>query len=164
MSSKKRDLSLTDDRILTRNETRRQPQSPRPRRCHPVFGFNNFKMTASKVLLAYSGGLDTSCILAWLIEKGYTVFCFIGNVGQEEDFDQVEKKALKIGAKKVFVIDLRKEFVTDMVYPAVKANALYEGVYLLGTSLARPILAKHQIEIAKREGCDFVAHGCTGMS
>ncbi len=117
----------------------------------------------AKVLLAYSGGLDTSCILAWLIEKGFEVHCFIGNVGQEEDFDQVEKKALKIGAKKVFVVDLRKEFVTDMVYPAIKANALYEGVYLLGTSLARPILAKHQIEIAKREGCDFVAHGCTGI-
>ncbi|KAJ3360870.1 argininosuccinate synthetase [Kappamyces sp. JEL0680] len=115
-----------------------------------------------KVLLAYSGGLDTSCILAWLIDEGYEVMAYMANIGQEEDFKAAEQKALKIGASKVFIEDLRKEFVSDLVWPAVQSNLLYEGVYLLGTSLARPVITKRQIEIAKREGCDFVSHGCTG--
>ncbi|KAJ8327938.1 argininosuccinate synthetase [Batrachochytrium dendrobatidis] len=120
--------------------------------------------TASKgkVLLAYSGGLDTSCILAWLIEQGYEVIAYIANIGQEEDFEVARLKALKIGATKVFIEDLRKEFVEDLIWPAVQANLLYEGVYLLGTSLARPVIARKQIEIAAREGCKYLSHGCTG--
>ncbi|KAI8799302.1 argininosuccinate synthase [Cladochytrium replicatum] len=118
--------------------------------------------TKGKVLLAYSGGLDTSCILAYLIDQGYEVMAYMANIGQEEDFEAARKKALAVGASAVFIEDLRREFLIDLIYPAVKANCLYEGVYLLGTSLARPIIARKQIEIAKREGCDFVAHGCTG--
>ncbi|KAJ3292160.1 argininosuccinate synthetase [Borealophlyctis nickersoniae] len=121
-------------------------------------------MTAGKgkVLLAYSGGLDTSCILAWLIDQGFEVMCYMANIGQEEDFEAARVKALKIGATKVFIEDLRKEFVEDLVWASVKANCLYEGVYYLGTSLARPVICCKQIEIAKREGCDYVSHGCTG--
>jgi len=115
-----------------------------------------------KVLLAYSGGLDTSCILAWLIEEGYEVLAYMANVGQEEDFDTAREKALKVGATKVFIEDLRKEFVEDLVFPAIQANAIYEDLYLLGTSLARPVIAKKQVEIAKVEGCTHVSHGCTG--
>ncbi|KAJ7860411.1 argininosuccinate synthetase [Mycena olivaceomarginata] len=115
-------------------------------------------MSTSKgrVLLAYSGGLDTSCILAWLIEQGYEVYAFMADVGQEE------KKALKVGAKKFFLEDLKREFVTELIYPAVQANCIYENVYLLGTSLARPVIARGMIEVADREGCDYVSHGCTG--
>ena len=119
-------------------------------------------MENKKVVLAYSGGLDTSVILKWLAEKGYSVICFVGNVGQKEDFDAVEKKALNTGADKVYTIDLRKEFVTDYIFPALKGNAIYEGTYLLGTSLARPPLAKAQIELAEKEGAKYVAHGATG--
>ncbi|KAH6570592.1 hypothetical protein BASA50_004778 [Batrachochytrium salamandrivorans] len=115
-----------------------------------------------KVLLAYSGGLDTSCILAWLIEEGYEVVCYMANIGQEEDFEAARLKALKIGATKVYIEDLRKEFVEDLVWPAVQANLLYEGVYLLGTALARPVIARKQIEIATLENCKYVSHGCTG--
>ncbi|KAJ3324083.1 argininosuccinate synthetase [Boothiomyces sp. JEL0866] len=115
-----------------------------------------------KVLLAYSGGLDTSCILAWLIDQGYEVMAYMANIGQEEDFKAAEQKALKIGATKVFIEDIRQEFVSDLVWPAVQSNLLYEGVYLLGTALARPVICKKQIEIARREGCQFVSHGCTG--
>ncbi|KAI9338525.1 argininosuccinate synthase [Obelidium mucronatum] len=115
-----------------------------------------------KVCLAYSGGLDTSCILAWLLEEGYDVVCYMANIGQEEDFEAARVKALKIGASKVYIEDLRKEFVEGVVYSAVQANALYEGVYLLGTSLARPVITKTQIRIANQEGCDYVSHGCTG--
>ncbi|KAF8166539.1 argininosuccinate synthetase [Mycena galopus ATCC 62051] len=115
-----------------------------------------------RVLLAYSGGLDTSCILAWLIEQGYEVYAFMADVGQEDDFAAAEKKALKVGAKKFFVADLKREFVTELIYPAVQANCIYENVYLLGTSLARPVIARGMIEVADREGCDFVSHGCTG--
>ncbi|RUS14964.1 argininosuccinate synthase [Endogone sp. FLAS-F59071] len=120
--------------------------------------------TASKgrVLLAYSGGLDTSCILAWLIEQGYEVMAYMADVGQEEDFEAARKKALKVGATKVFVEDLKREYVEELIYPAIQANAIYETVYLLGTSLARPVIARKQIEIAAREGCQFVSHGCTG--
>lgn len=117
---------------------------------------------SGRVLLAYSGGLDTSCILAWLIEQGYEVYAFLADVGQEEDFEAAEKKALSIGAKKFFLEDLKKEFITELIYPAVQANCIYENVYLLGTSLARPVIARGMIEVADREGCDYVSHGCTG--
>ncbi|KAJ7623707.1 argininosuccinate synthetase [Roridomyces roridus] len=119
-------------------------------------------MSLGRVLLAYSGGLDTSCILAWLIEQGYEVYAFMADVGQEEDFAAAEKKALKVGAKKFFLQDLKREFVTELIYPAVQANCIYENVYLLGTSLARPVIARGMIEIADKEGCNFVSHGCTG--
>ncbi len=117
---------------------------------------------AEKVVLAYSGGLDTSCILKWLIDKGYDVVCFVGNVGQPEDFEAAREKALKIGASKVYVEDLRREFVTDFIFPAIQANAVYETRYLLGTALARPCLARRQVEIAEKEGAKFVSHGATG--
>jgi len=115
-----------------------------------------------KLVLAYSGGLDTSVILKWLINQGYDVICFVGNVGQQDDFVAVEKKALTTGASQVYVRDLREEFVTDYIFPALGGNAIYEGRYLLGTSLARPLLAKAQIEIAEKEGAEYVAHGSTG--
>ena len=115
-----------------------------------------------KAVLAYSGGLDTSVLLKWLINQGLEVVCFVGNVGQEDDFEAVREKALATGASKVFVEDLRKEFVTDFIFPALRGNAMYEGRYLLGTSLARPILAKRQIEIAEEVGAEYVAHGATG--
>ncbi|KAJ4479633.1 putative argininosuccinate synthase [Lentinula edodes] len=117
---------------------------------------------SGRVLLAYSGGLDTSCILAWLIEQGYEVYAFMADVGQEEDFAAAEKKALKVGAKKFFLEDMKREFVNELIYPAVQANCIYENVYLLGTSLARPVIARGMIAVADREGCDFVSHGCTG--
>ncbi|KAE8136094.1 argininosuccinate synthase [Aspergillus pseudotamarii] len=115
-----------------------------------------------RVCLAYSGGLDTSCILRWLIEEGYEVVCFLGNVGQEEDWAAVEAKALKIGAKKMVIEDLRREFVEELCFPAIQCNAIYEGRYLLGTSLARPVIARAQMRVAQREGCQFVSHGATG--
>lgn len=108
-------------------------------------------MTKSKVLLAYSGGLDTSCILAWLIDQGYEVMAYMANIGQEEDFKAAEQKALKIGATKVFIEDLREEFVSDLVWPAVQSNLLYEGVYLLGTSLARPVICKRQVRLFSKK-------------
>ena len=117
----------------------------------------------NKVVLAYSGGLDTSAMLLWLKETyGAEVVCFCADVGQGDELDGLEEKALKTGASKLYVEDLREEFVKDFVWTAVKANALYEGVYLLGTSLARPVIAKKQIEIAQQEGADAVAHGATG--
>ncbi len=115
-----------------------------------------------KVILAYSGGLDTSVILKWLIDEGYEVIAYIADVGQDDDFDDVREKALKIGASKVYIKDLKKEFVTDYIFPALKANALYENRYLLGTALARPLIAKYQIEIADQEKAAFVSHGATG--
>ncbi|RHZ76903.1 hypothetical protein Glove_187g100 [Diversispora epigaea] len=115
-----------------------------------------------RVLIAYSGGLDTSCILVWLIEQGYEVLAYMADLGQEEDFEAAKEKALKIGAKKVFIEDLRREFVEELIFPAIQANAIYENVYLLGTSLARPIIARRQIEIAIKENCQYVSHGCTG--
>ncbi len=114
-----------------------------------------------KVVLAYSGGLDTSVILSWLVEKGFEVIAFVANVGQEEDFDEIEKKALKTGASKVYIEDLRREFVTDFIFPAMMGNAIYEGRYLLGTALARPLIARRQVEIAEKEGAEYVAHGAT---
>lgn len=118
-------------------------------------------MPKKKVVLAYSGGLDTSVILKWLINKGYEVVCFVGNIGQKDDFKAIEKKARDTGAAKVYVEDLREEFVTDFIFPALRANATYEGRYLLGTALARPLLAKTQLEVAEREKAEYVAHGAT---
>ncbi|KAF2400756.1 argininosuccinate synthase [Trichodelitschia bisporula] len=119
-------------------------------------------MSKGRVCLAYSGGLDTSCILRWLLEEGYEVVCFLADVGQEEDWAAVEKKALSIGAKKMIIEDLQREFVEELCFPAIQCNAIYEGRYLLGTSLARPVIARAQMRVAQREGCDFVSHGCTG--
>src|SRR5580765_668016 len=117
----------------------------------------------NKVVLAYSGGLDTSAMLLWLKETyGCEVICYCADVGQGDELTGLEEKALATGASKLYVEDLRDEFVRDYVWTAVKANAIYEGVYLLGTSLARPVIAKRQIEIARREGADAVAHGSTG--
>lgn len=116
-----------------------------------------------KVVLAYSGGLDTSVILKWLIEeRGYEVIAYVADVGQQEDFDAVKKKALAVGASQVFVEDLKKEFVTDYIFTALKGSAIYEGRYMLGTSLARPVIAKRQVEIAKKVGAKYVSHGATG--
>ncbi len=119
-------------------------------------------MKKEKVVLAYSGGLDTSVILKWLIDKGYEVIAYVADVGQEDDFKEVEKKALKIGASRVYIRDLKREFVTDYIFPALKANAVYENRYLLGTSLARPLIAKYQIQIAAEEKAEYVSHGATG--
>ncbi len=115
-----------------------------------------------KVVLAYSGGLDTSCILKWLMDEGYEVIAYIADVGQEEDFEAAKEKALKLGASKVYVEDLKEEFVTGYIFQALKGNALYEGTYLLGTAIARPLIAKKQVEIAQKEGAKYVSHGATG--
>lgn len=119
---------------------------------------------ASKVVLAYSGGLDTSVILKWLREDyGAEVVAFAADLGQgEEELDGLEMKARATGASQVYIDDLREEFVRDYVFPALKANAVYEGSYLLGTSLARPLIAKRQVEIARAEKADGVSHGATG--
>ena len=119
-------------------------------------------MKKEKVVLAYSGGLDTSVILKWLSNKGFEVIAYVANVGQNEDFKAIEDKAYLTGASKVYIEDLRKELVENYVFPALKANTFYEGTYMLGTSLARPIIAKRHIEIAKKEGTKYVAHGATG--
>ena len=115
-----------------------------------------------KVVLAYSGGLDTSVILKWLIEAGYDVIAYVADVGQEDDFEAAKKKAMDLGACKVYVEDLKEAFVRDFIFPAIQANAVYEGKYLLGTSLARPIIAKKQVEVARKEGTSILAHGATG--
>jgi len=115
-----------------------------------------------KVVLAYSGGLDTSVILKWLVEKGLDVIAYVADVGQNEDLDAVAAKAKATGASKVYVEDLKEELVSDYIFAAVKANAIYEGRYLLGTSLARPLIAKRQVEIAHYRGASYVAHGSTG--
>jgi argininosuccinate synthase len=116
-----------------------------------------------KVVLAYSGGLDTSIIIPWLKENyAYDVIAMVGDVGQGDDIEAVVKKAYATGASNVLVEDLRDEFLTGYVFPALKAGAVYEHKYLLGTSLARPVIAKHQVEVAVREGATAVAHGCTG--
>jgi argininosuccinate synthase len=116
-----------------------------------------------KVVLAYSGGLDTSVILKWLIETYQCeVIAFSADLGQEEDLDAAKEKALKTGAKAVYIDDLKETFVKDYVFPAFRANAIYEGQYLLGTALARPLIAKRQIEIAEIAGADTVSHGATG--
>ncbi|HEV2495165.1 MAG TPA: argininosuccinate synthase [Terriglobia bacterium] len=116
-----------------------------------------------RVVLAYSGGLDTSIIIPWLRENyGSEVVAMVGDVGQGDDFEAVRAKALRTGASKVYVEDLREEFITQYLWKAVQAGAIYEGKYLLGTSLARPVLAKRQVEVAQAVGADAVAHGCTG--
>ncbi|MCP4670541.1 MAG: argininosuccinate synthase [Desulfobacula sp.] len=119
-------------------------------------------MSKEKVVLAYSGGLDTSVILKWLLEQDYEVFAYMADIGQQEDFKAAREKALKIGASKVFIEDMKKEFVTDYIFPVYKANTLYEGRYLLGTAIARPIISKKQIEIANKVGAQYVSHGATG--
>jgi argininosuccinate synthase len=119
--------------------------------------------SAKKVVLAYSGGLDTSVILKWLIETyDCEVVTFSADLGQVDDMAHVEANAMKTGASKAYVEDLKEEFVRDYVFPAFRANAIYEGTYLLGTSIARPLIAKRQIEIAARENADAVSHGATG--
>jgi argininosuccinate synthase len=116
-----------------------------------------------KVVLAYSGGLDTSVIVQWLIETyGCEVIAFAADVGQKEELEGLREKAIKTGASKIYIDDLREEFARDFVFPALRANAIYEGTYLLGTSLARPLIAKRQVEIARAEGADAVCHGATG--
>ena len=121
------------------------------------------KEEIKKVVLAYSGGLDTSVILRWLKETyGCEVICFAADVGQGEELGGLEQKALATGGSKLYVEDLREEFVRDYVFTALKANAVYEGVYLMGTSLARPLIAKAHIDIARKEGAQAVAHGATG--
>jgi argininosuccinate synthase len=117
----------------------------------------------NKIVLAYSGGLDTSVILTWLKEEYQCpIVAFAADVGQEEDWDAVRAKGLATGAEKVVISDLREEFVKDYVFPAFRANAIYEGSYLLGTSLARPIIAKEQVRVAEEENGDAVSHGATG--
>lgn len=119
-----------------------------------------------KVVLAYSGGLDTSCIVRWLKDQGYEVICFMADLGQGlgkgEDLGAIESRALAAGASKVYIKDLQEEFVEDYVLPALKANAIYEGKYLLATALGRPLIAKYLVQIAHKEKATAVAHGCTG--
>ena len=116
-----------------------------------------------KVVLAYSGGLDTTVLLTWLQEKyNAEVICYCSNVGQEEELDGLEEKALKHGAVKCYVDDVQEEFAADYIYPMMQANAIYEGTYLLGTSIARPLIAKRMIDIAKAEGAEAICHGATG--
>ena len=117
-----------------------------------------------KIVLAYSGGLDTSIIIPWLKENypGAEVVAMCTNIGQEDDLTGLEKKALASGASKLYLIDVREEFVKDYLFPMLRAGAIYEDKYLLGTSIARPLQAKHQVEVAMKEGADAVAHGCTG--
>jgi len=120
-------------------------------------------MDVKKIVLAYSGGLDTSVILKWLAEEyDAPVVAYSADIGQEEDWDAVREKGMATGADKVIISDLKKEFVEDYIFPAFRANAIYEGSYLLGTSIARPLIAKEQIRIAHEEGADAVSHGATG--
>ena len=120
-------------------------------------------MTIDKIVLAYSGGLDTSVILKWLAEEYQCpVIAYAADVGQHEDWDAVREKGMATGAEKVIISDLKEEFVRDYIFPAFRANAIYEGSYLLGTSLARPIIAKEQVRIAEEEGATSVSHGATG--
>jgi argininosuccinate synthase len=121
------------------------------------------KGKVKKIVLAYSGGLDTSVILKWLQDTyGCEVVTFTADIGQGEELEPARKKARKLGVKEIFVDDLREEFARDFVFPMFRANAIYEGEYLLGTSIARPLIAKRQIEIARKTGADAVAHGATG--
>jgi argininosuccinate synthase len=117
-----------------------------------------------KVVLAYSGGLDTSIIIPWLKEtySGCEVIAMIGDVGQKEDLDAAKRKALATGAASATIEDLREEFITEYIWPTLRAGAVYEHKYLLGTSFARPVIAKRQVEVALARGADAVCHGCTG--
>ncbi|KAG5751440.1 hypothetical protein H9Q69_000215 [Fusarium xylarioides] len=119
-------------------------------------------MSKGRVCLAYSGGLDTSTILKWLILEGYEVVCFLADVGQVEDFDAVEKKALALGAERMIIENLQKEFVEQIVFRAIQCNAIYEDRYLLGTALARPVIARAQVRVAEKYNCNLLSHGCTG--
>ena len=120
-------------------------------------------MSVDKIVLAYSGGLDTSVILKWLSEEyECPVIAYSADIGQQEDWDAVRRKGMATGAEKVIISDLQEEFVRDFIFPAFRANAIYEGSYLLGTSLARPLISKEQIRIAQEEGADAVSHGATG--
>lgn len=117
----------------------------------------------NKVVLAYSGGLDTSIIINWLKENyGCEVIAVAGNVGQKSELEGLKERALKTGASKIYIEDLTEEFVNDYIFPTIQANAVYEGKYLLGTSFARPLIGKRLVEIAKKEGADAICHGCTG--
>ena len=122
------------------------------------------KKEIKKVVLAYSGGLDTSIIIPWLKENynNCKVICVSGNVGQASELEGLEEKAVKTGASKIYIEDLTKEFIEDYIYPTLKAGAVYENQYLLGTSFARPLIAKRIVEIAKKENADAICHGCTG--
>lgn len=116
-----------------------------------------------KVVVAYSGGLDTSIIVTWLKQNyGCEVICFTADLGQEDELEGLEEKAIRTGASKLYIRDLREEFLTDFIFPTMQAGAVYERDYLLGTSFARPLIAKHLVEIAEAEGADAIAHGCTG--
>lgn len=119
-------------------------------------------MAKKKIVLAYSGGLDTSVIIKWLMERGYEVVCYMGDVGQGSDNERARKRALAIGAKKCAVDDLKKRFVEDYAFRALKAGALYQGKYNLATALSRPIIAEGMVNFAKKEKAEAVAHGCTG--
>lgn len=119
-------------------------------------------MAKDKVVLAYSGGLDTSVILKWLQLKGYDVVAYVADLGQLPDVEAIKEKAMKSGAVAFYALDLQEDFVSELVYTAVKFNALYEGRYLLGTSLARPIITKGMVDVAHKEGAKFLAHGATG--
>ncbi|MGW8161280.1 MAG: argininosuccinate synthase domain-containing protein, partial [Desulfobulbales bacterium] len=120
-------------------------------------------MTVEKIVLAYSGGLDTSVILKWLQENYQCpVVAFAADLGQDEDWGAVRKKGIATGADKVIIADLKETFVKDFIFPAFRANAIYEGSYLLGTSLARPLIAREQVRAAEAEGADAVSHGATG--
>ena len=121
------------------------------------------KQDIKKIVVAYSGGLDTSVIITWLRETyGCEVIAFTADIGQGEELEPLREKAIKTGASKIYIDDLREEFVRDFVFPVLRANAVYEGRYLLGTSIARPLIAKRQIEIAEQEDADAVSHGATG--
>src|SRR5437773_7682471 len=115
-----------------------------------------------KIVLAYSGGLDTSVLLSWIQEKYHAeMIAFCANIGQEEELKGLEQKAKRTGASKVYIVDLQEEFARDFIYPMLHAGAVYEGQYFLGTSIARPLIAKRMVEIAKKEKADAVAHGAT---
>ena len=120
-------------------------------------------MNVKKIVLAYSGGLDTSVAIKWLKDTyNCEVIAFCADLGQDEDIKAIKNKAIKTGVSKAYVVDLREEFVRDYIFPMLRADAVYEGAYLMGTSIARPLIAKKQIEIAEKENADAVAHGATG--
>lgn len=121
------------------------------------------KPKARKVVLAYSGGLDTSIIIPWLKEQyGCEVVCYTGSVGQDDELEGLEEKAIASGASKIYIEDLREEFIEEYIFPAMKAGAVYEGRYLLGSALSRPLIAKHMVQVAEKENADALSHGCTG--
>ena len=115
-----------------------------------------------KVILAYSGGLDTTCILFWLKEQGYSVICYLADIGQDDDFEKIKKQALSLGAIDAIIENRQKEFVEEFIFPALSFGTIYQERYLLGTSLARPCISKGIIELAKRENVTVISHGATG--